>query len=42
MAILGVIFLIIAIAIVCLCVGGIVWSFIAEAEAARRREVFPP
>ena len=43
MAILGVIFLLITVAIVCLCVSGIVWSFIAEAAAANaRQEVFPP
>ena len=43
MAYLGVIFLLITVAIVCLCVWGIVWSFIAEAAAANaRQEVFPP
>ena len=46
MAYLGVIFLLITVAIVCLCVWGIVWSFIAEAEAKAREEnrhlVIPP
>ena len=46
MAILGLIFLLITVAIVCLCVSGIVWSFIAEAEAKAREEnrhlVIPP
>jgi hypothetical protein len=41
MAILGVIFLLITVAIVCLCVWGIVWASIAEAEAESLREVFP-